>query len=146
MSETKVPTLFNLKEFTVEEIVVFVRDKLKAQGGKSFMVNDRGATVCRYRDPNGNCCAVGLLIPEDKYSASLEEQGYSGVLDDLLGIGEDYEQLVLPQHLILGKLQTIHDCLSVYDWDEAFEELLRRVKADCWQDWNPRRPLTAAPE
>lgn len=39
-------------------------------GGKFPAVND--AKVCKYRTEDGRKCVVGLLIPDEKYDASME--------------------------------------------------------------------------
>ena len=31
--------------------------------------------TCQYRDKNGNCCAIGWSIPDDKYDPSMEGSG-----------------------------------------------------------------------
>jgi hypothetical protein len=73
---------------------------MKSQG---FKMSVNGNGVCAYRSPNGLKCAVGFLIPDDKYSKSLE--GLSASSEVILGITE-----VSPHDKrFLKDLQEIHD-------------------------------------
>jgi hypothetical protein len=58
---------------------------------------------CRYRGPGGLMCAIGCLIPDDRYSALLEGKGvFNHSVRDAAGIGDD--------NLDLAEcLQSIHD-------------------------------------
>jgi len=59
--------------------------------------------VCRYRDQNGLCCAIGLFIPEDQYQPSFEGR----TVDTLLGLPALRELRVSPNFLLM--LQRAND-------------------------------------
>lgn len=40
---------------------------------KRSLIGIRGMEFCAYRSPDGSKCAVGHLIPDEKYNASLEK-------------------------------------------------------------------------
>ncbi len=53
--------------------------------GKSFVLNpDTHKDECKYRGPNGEKCAVGLFIPDDKYRPSMDincENHATGIIE-----------------------------------------------------------------
>lgn len=61
---------------------------------------------CMYRDPNGGCCFVGALMPDDKYRVGLERlNAFSvGVLD---AIGAPNASPIV--QMFLRDSQRIHD-------------------------------------
>lgn len=52
-------------------------EHLRAQGCRSVDEFDS----CLYRGPNGTKCAVGALIPDEKYSKDMEDISASGLLN-----------------------------------------------------------------
>lgn len=71
---------------------------LWAQGKQA--ADDNGS--CLYRGPNGTKCAVGILIPDDKYLPRMDQgRGLVNVLDEAGIPAEHYA-------LLLG-LQRVHD-------------------------------------
>lgn len=64
--------------------------------------------TCLYRGPEGLKCAAGCLIPDDKYSSTMEGKAWN-----ILAASE-----IVPftnKNLIV-KLQKIHDCLDPKNW------------------------------
>lgn len=55
---------------TPAEIVDHVARHLLRQGRKACAGD--GVGPVRYRAPNGDCCAIGCLIPDEAYSPALE--------------------------------------------------------------------------
>jgi hypothetical protein len=69
---------------------------------------------CVYRGANGCKCAVGCLIPDDKYSPDLEGHGVATTtIREVLG---DY----LEHGNMLVSLQRIHDNYQPNMWEEQF--------------------------
>lgn len=68
-------------------------------------------TCCKYRGLNGNCCAVGILIPNDLYDPKFEGLGICGL--DLKGLPVEslFEDELEPETIVafLKELQRIHD-------------------------------------
>ena len=65
-----------------------------------------GAGTCRYRAPDGNKCAVGILISDNKYSESMEGLAVCTLVDVF--------SHVLPKYIskysgMLEKFQELHD-------------------------------------
>lgn len=74
-----------------------------------FVVNKGPASVmasgnCAYRGPNGCKCAVGLFIPDDRYTTQFEGNRVGALLGE-------YPELcdVLVHKNLLARLQTVHD-------------------------------------
>lgn len=107
-----------------QQIFDTVATHLLAQGERST----RGtAGVCAYRGTGGLRCAVGCLIPNDRYKPSLEGQGVTSgpVLDAL-----PWEALA--QVGLLNELQAVHDWCAAEDWRARLRELAegRRLRAE----------------
>lgn len=99
------------KQFTFNKVA----EHLLKQGERS-----RYAATCTYKQviASGSImrCAVGVLIPDDRYSVDMEGKGIGTVL-------EEFGAHVLIANacsdpLFLGKLQYIHDQLQTHDWPE----------------------------
>ena len=72
---------------------------LKAQGFRQAAIPDG---PCAYRTPDGLKCALGHLIPDDKYRPDMESWGVNDLLEN---------QVLTPQgpRNLLYQLQAIHD-------------------------------------
>lgn len=101
---------------THQEIYNVVLFGLRKQGVASV----EPGKGCRYRGPNGAKCAVGMLIPDDKYHWEIET----------LGTSDDKVQACLPfamdsmVHHLLSMLQSAHDM----DFRQSKEEWEIRMK------------------
>lgn len=73
--------------------------------------------MCVYRGSNGTKCAVGVLIPDELYSESMEGEGYEGLMQ--ISEVSEYFEFINPDILI--ELQKVHDDYSVNDWAKALE-------------------------
>lgn len=100
---------------TDQELFDKVRTHLLTQNDRSV----RGA-VCLYRGPAGLKCAIGALIPDDRYDESLEGKlaTQSAVLA-AAGIEENSGFLV-------EKLQQIHDSYEPEQWAEQLAEVAKQ--------------------
>jgi len=58
------------------------------------------------RGPNGTKCAVGCLIPDDKYSESMDDTDLSDIVENVLGLPWGFVE-----HFVY-----IHDTKDVEDW------------------------------
>lgn len=94
---------------TEQEVFDFVVNHLAKQGRMSF--NDVTGR-CAYRDPDGNKCAAGCLIPDDKYSKLLEGFNWRKVS----------EILRTPSYLtpLIQALQQAHDSAPTQDRSNKF--------------------------
>jgi hypothetical protein len=98
-----------------------IRDHLKAQKARAMGTNDGGFVVCRYRGDGGSMCAVGCLIPDERYTPTIEgnSAGNAGVLRALLG-REAYESMPQGDTERLVKLlcdwQYYHDHADYEQW------------------------------
>lgn len=101
---------------------------------------------CRYYDPStGNKCAVGCLIPADRYHCRLEGHSIESIISVLRGLYRDEDQLDVDQQELLAilgdvgvgttdlntlkllhELQQIHDNIKVADWKLELAELAER--------------------
>lgn len=112
--------------FTAQRIFDYVVARLAEQGRASMLGN-----VCVYRGHSGTKCAVGHLIPDEMYKASMEinESGEIGAtFSYLLTKHLDLHALGAYQEL-LEDLQNAHDgCRDV----EALKEALRVISRLHW--------------
>ena len=70
--------------------------------------------MCQYRDEYGRKCAIGILIPEDRYSPSLEGRDVkSWSCKELEIINATLEDVSF-----LQELQRLHDGFPVSAWPE----------------------------
>lgn len=86
---------------------------------------------CLYRAPDGSKCAIGCLIPDDKYSPEFEHKSAArGIYRYGLGIKSQPEVYNLGKVLatlgftsedehFISQLQSIHDRHAVESWRES---------------------------
>ena len=81
---------------------------------RGLMFNDNS---CLYRGPGGLKCAAGCLIPDDKYSESMEALAVDGL--------PFFNELctTISQMMLLKKLQRIHDNDEPSNWEGYLREL-----------------------
>lgn len=92
---------------TNQELFDRVAVHLLRQGERSFCFDSGG---CMYRGPRGLKCAIGILIPDDKYSVSLENEVATSLeVREAAGIEDG-------QILLAFRLQNIHDETHPEDW------------------------------
>ena len=87
-----------------QEIFDYVTPLLFAQGERSML---EGGTTCAYRGEGGMRCAVGFIIPDDRYTPALEGTSAMGpevsaVLSNVVTTDDDLG-------LCLTDLQDVHD-------------------------------------
>lgn len=99
---------------TAQETFFTIVNHLRKQNCKSINENEE----CLYRGPNGTKCAIGCLIPDDKYSILLEGLTATSykVQNLLKSLGYNEEILGL-----LIDLQNIHDHYPVDQWEKQFQ-------------------------
>ncbi len=102
-----------------ETFDIVVRHLLK-QGAKSI----DETLICRYRGPNGSQCAVGCLIPDERYSERMEETTLVTELG-FTEVGLLMQELGHCTDLCL-QLQKIHDCEPPDSWLFELQELAKR--------------------
>ena len=73
---------------------------------------------CVYRGENGTACFAGALIPNDEYKPEMEGRlaGDCEVAPALQGHNIDF----------VRKLQNIHDCYEVSEWEYKLADLAER--------------------
>jgi len=97
---------------TNQELFTRVKAHLLKQNEQAL--NEDG-TSCLYRSPKGLSCAIGCLIPDEKYHARLE----GGAADsrrivEAAGLTHENESLAMT-------LQSIHDLTSPSSWPHQLE-------------------------
>ncbi len=105
-------------------VLAHVEKCLLEQGQKSTEPEDEffDGSGCKYRDNNGNKCAIGHLIDNSEYNLKLEG-GLTGVIRGLTDsrFAEGFLNSVGSN--FLRQLQGIHDGVPVEKWKNAFQEL-----------------------
>lgn len=106
---------------TTQEIFNKVALHLLTQKAKSYAFNEDDDIICMYRGINGLTCAVGCLIPDDKYIPAMEgktaRELLSGWPDCIPGLVADEDTMSC-----LTSLQGIHDDMPVHDWRLMLEK------------------------
>ena len=102
---------------TSREIFDKVKKALLSQGKRS-----KGKDFCLYCSPTGLKCAIGHLIPEEKYTDEIEGMSITEFPDDIL-------QCILPSDKtekdgidFLVELQNIHDLTLPSKWKKEFDQ------------------------
>lgn len=121
-----------------QEVFDKVANHLINQSAKSINVSEYALSGngCAYRGNNGMKCAVGCLIPDERYSPKMEGKSPSGANDVCR---EVFNQELFPEILhdesptapgtdwdFLRGLQTIHDDSSVAMWALKLKEFAER--------------------
>lgn len=104
-----------------QELFDKVAKHLLTQKAKSF---DSQRERCMYRGPGGLCCAIGCLIPNEKYEPWLEGKGTTNI--DVIaaaGLTEGNRELAY-------RLQLIHDNNEPEEWSERLTELAAVFKLE----------------
>lgn len=99
------------KQETFDTIVAHLR-KQNARSTSGF--------GCKYRGPNGRKCAVGILIPDDKYKQDMEQCNC-----DIVHIATLLEQLGHDVPLCRD-MQTVHDHFNIPDWESHFRVIAEK--------------------
>lgn len=117
---------------TNQEIFDIVSAHLLKQNERSCTVDVNGSDPCLYRGPFMMKCAIGCLIPDDKYEKKFEDFALgSPIIGPLICAAANID----PEHIELPKeLQHIHDEMDPCCWAEQL-----RKTADEWK-------LTIPPE
>lgn len=105
----------NVLQTVFEKIVTHLRK----QGKKAQVMGRIGLPYCRYRTPEGLSCAVGCLIPDDKYSESFERKTVQDSKPIQKIIAEEYgenKQLLD----LLTYMQSVHDQMPLNQWESGF--------------------------
>lgn len=103
---------------TLQEIYDKVRAHLLTQNAKSI-----GPGGCRYYGPNGLKCAVGCLVPPDKYSEGIEDQSVFDIRDHLQ---DDIPKEDLNLDYMLQDLQSCHDNHYPVLWPSVLDEIAHK--------------------
>ncbi len=103
---------------TLREIFEKVKAHLLTQNSRSMMPGDD--MMCAYRGVNGMMCAVGCLIPDEKYTRGIETQPVNFLKEDL------FPDMPVDDSMfwtMLRQLQKIHDDKSVVSWNSELNIL-----------------------
>lgn len=97
------------------EAFEIVKKHLLCQGKKSQSLNG----YCKYRGEGGLKCAIGALIPDDKYKECYDRD--TGLLEilDQCGLGN-------LNYMMVSELRVIHDSLEIKEWPEALTRVSRK--------------------
>jgi len=98
------------------------------------MVRSADEDGCLYRGPNGLKCAIGCLIPDDKYDSGMEGLAAVSILvDKALPISIPDEEAFNSWSEYLRVFQQIHDHFHPAYWFSDLEELalIYQLSTDC---------------
>lgn len=104
---------------TNQEAFTTVVNHLRKQGCKAMV-----ETGCRYRTPNGQKCAIGILMPDELYQPTMESTMVGYLLTQYTLVREHLDHVDLA---LLEALQSVHDFDDVECWEQALQHI-----ADTW--------------
>ena len=119
-----------------QTIFTRIRDHLLSQ---NFRCQDLPSTKCLYRNNAGAKCAIGCLIPDDRYDPKFEDLGglpVNTLVKDLLtelydvqfvDLGADNPGHFSSDYFFLDWFQFLHDQEPIEKW-----ESLLREKCEHW--------------
>ena len=94
-----------MKEPTRQDLFDMAYAGLKKQGFAQSL-DSHGHGQCKYRGRGGLKCAVGHLIPDERYSSSFEGYGAaSGAIVEVIGIDHQNDEAAI----LLVAMQRAHD-------------------------------------
>lgn len=114
MSTLEKMSLWNLNDYQMQEIFDKIADHLLTQNSKAIRNNYGSAAYHGYSQFNPEIlaqCAIGCLIPDNKYSREIEGFGITHLLEFLKL--KYYNALI---ESLLSDLQNLHDHTSVDSW------------------------------
>jgi hypothetical protein len=101
---------------TDQEMFDTILTHLRQQGLKSVGSSTEGPT-CRYRTKDGRKCAVGCMIPDDKYSREIEGH-YPSEVNRVLDMGWTRDQ----ERFLLVAQSRLHDALDRHNFPAQLEK------------------------
>ncbi len=114
-----------MKEFNRQEIFNTVAEHLLTQGRQAKKADN---SSCVYRSTNGDKCAIGCLIPDDRYSPKLENNTALTLHTRIYTNGLSYLEQALgysinaKDAIFLRDLQRIHDQTVPANWIQKLKE------------------------
>lgn len=104
---------------TLQEIFDISVKHLLNQNERSLGPDDDGHSICLYRSDNGLQCAAGPLIPDDKYTRSMEGKSF-GRVSEIYNLPYNEQQV-----RFICALQIIHDTWNPVMWREQLEDIAK---------------------
>lgn len=96
---------------------------LASQGWKQSIqydiptVDQTKVDVCMYRGPDGRKCAIGWLIPDERYKKRMEGKPITSIIYAL----PDFINITDAMKVTLAELQQLHDNAKSGELKEAFQ-------------------------
>lgn len=98
------------------DVFNYVVSHLQLQGDLSIAFG-----ICKYRDNQGNKCAVGALIGDDEYEYSWENTNILCLVDSKV-LPDDLHKRLEPHKHMLDDLQQFHDNYLFFNDNGSFDE------------------------
>lgn len=121
---TSTPPTFNKQEiFDIASVHLIRQDKRSVYPTPTSIV---GETGCAYRGDGGCACAIGALIPDDKYDPAMENHSVWSLIEAFpaalahLGVTKGSND-----NGFLGQLQGVHDGSGPIRWPAALRNLAK---------------------
>lgn len=110
-----------------QEVYERVAKHLIAQGERAMTIG-----ICSYRDKNNKRCAIGYLIPDEKYTESIEGVGVTAISNMSLAKADKLKSILLELGLddfpFLSDLQLIHDGYKPVEWPRELTRFALKYK------------------
>lgn len=89
-------------------------------------VNGGLAYACAYRGFFGSKCAIGVLIPDDKYDRKMEGH----IVSKIRSVWPELSDYI-PDEVLATELQMLHDKFPVLMWPHRLQRLADEFGLDC---------------
>lgn len=108
-----------------QEIFTKAVNGLRKQAAKSFRITHSRGEECAYRGEEGRKCAIGHVLPDEKYCPEMEGLPVTELRNDF-----EVDSIIMPSDLsesdgiaFLIRLQSIHDSYLPSAWENKFKDL-----------------------
>lgn len=116
-----------MSETTPQAIFDQVVAHLRQQGEPALTPSGH----CVYRTDLGLKCAIGCLLTDEEYSPHMEGHTINSLCDS------GFVERLLPHVKLLRRLQGVHDCHDVSEWELALQEVARHYELTYTPKENP---------
>lgn len=115
------------KLMTTQEVFTKVATHLLKQNRRSLLIDESDDGTCAYRGKDGLQCAAGVLINDEQYDETLENNASDSVVVSMALERSGVEAADL---WLVRKLQRIHDKYQPEEWSYQLYELAKACKLE----------------
>ena len=103
-------------------VLAHVTEHLLTQNHRVESIDENGDEHCLYRGEEGTSCAIGCMIPDERYTSDLENLLVSSSRIQIAAFGSTLGD---SEWRWLSKLQYVHDHAHTNEWSVRLQELAK---------------------